>query len=343
MNYALQFLRANRQRLNLASYGLAERMTSVVVTPRFRASGHVVFLIMSQGRPEPVLVAKAPRIRDAGASLRTEAANLRFLHGLRPEGFSSVPKLIAFEEYSRRPLLVETALIGSPMDPALVRRRFESCCDAVITWLTDLHRARNGAAPVAPTRRLVTETLDYLTRVVSWNAEELRALERTRELLEPLQAARLPAVLEHGDLSHPNVMLQKDGTAGVVDWEMADPRGLPCHDLIFFLTYAAFARQNVRANGQYIPAIREAFFDGQAWARPYVQQYAQELELPPDALTPLFLLCWVRYLAGLLRRLNESGGKFTTETAAWLRQNRYYAAWRHTLDHSDQLHWGGVK
>ena len=152
----------------------------------------------------------------------------------------------------------------------------------------------------------------------------------------------MPAVLEHGDFSHPNVLLLKDGRAGVVDWEMADPHGLPCHDLVFFLTYAAFARENARENNRYLPAIHAAFFGNKAWARPYLIKYAEQFQLPFETLTPLFLLCWVRYVVGLLRRLNESGEPLRGETVRWLRQNRYFAAWRYSLEHVEQLHWRGV-
>ncbi len=36
--------------------------------------------------------------------------------------------MIAFEPYCGYPLLVETALVGQPMDPAAVRRDLAGCC-----------------------------------------------------------------------------------------------------------------------------------------------------------------------------------------------------------------------
>src|SRR5262249_5861925 len=62
MNMVLTYLEANRQRLDLARYGLPERLSSMMVTPRFRTSNHVVFLVLAPGRPEPLLVAKLPRL-----------------------------------------------------------------------------------------------------------------------------------------------------------------------------------------------------------------------------------------------------------------------------------------
>jgi hypothetical protein len=161
-------------------------------------------------------------------------------------------------------------------------------------------------------------------------------------MIAPLRDIPFATVLEHGDFSHPNLMLLEDGSAGVVDWEMAEPHGLPLQDLVFFLTYAAFARHRTRENGESIPAIRSAFFGESAWATPFIVAHAERLNLLPETIPPLFLLCWVRYLAGLLRRLDDSGTPFGDETTAWLRQNRYYEAWTYSVENFDQLCCQGV-
>ena len=52
-------------------------------------------------------------------------------------------------------------------------------------------------------------------------------VERTLDALRPLRDAGLPLVLEHGDTSHPNLLLRRFGDLAVVDWELANPDGLP--------------------------------------------------------------------------------------------------------------------
>jgi aminoglycoside phosphotransferase (APT) family kinase protein len=342
VNYVQEYLTGSRARLDLEQYDVGDRPTCVVLTPRFRASSHVVFLVLSHGSPDPVLVAKVPRMADAGASLEREAASLRFVQGLRPGGFNSIPRVLALDEFRGRPILLETALVGRSLDPSFVRRKFSTCCEAAGNWLADLQiSGEQGTASTDWFERLVEEPLDYLADVIPWGREDRDALKQTMELAQRLREFQLPVVLEHGDFSHPNVMLLNDGHVGVVDWEMAVPRGLPGHDLFFFLTYVSFARANARENGQYVPAIDAAFFGRTAWARRYVQAYAEQLQLPQETLVPLFLLCWVRYMAGLLQRLNQAREMFEVDTADWLRQNRYYAAWRHSLQNIDRLEWPG--
>jgi aminoglycoside phosphotransferase (APT) family kinase protein len=341
MNSVLTFLEHHRQRLNLAQYGVQGSLSSVLLTPRFRASSHVVFLILDEEQPEPVLVAKMPRLANATTSLEREAANLQQVQARRTAGFDSIPRLVAFEEYGGRPLLIETALRGRPMDPALVRRQPDRCCQVVSNWLAEIQGSTPGVAQREELwfENFVEQPLRVFTERFPWSAEETKLVERTRELLASLHHAQACSVFEHGDLSHPNLMVMADGKLGVVDWEMATPQGLPAYDLFFFLTYVAFAKQNARTNGDHLAAFRAAFFGTTAWARPWVQQYASALQLSETWLTPLFVVAWFRYIAGLVERLSTNESALGYETATWLRENRYYTLWQYAALHADELRW----
>lgn len=344
MNTVLAFLHRNRERLNLERYGVPAQLSSVMVTPRFRASNHVVFLVLPQGKPEPVLVAKVPRLAGANGSVEREVANLQTVQASRAGGFDSIPRVIAFEKYGNRSILIETALVGRPMDPPNVRRNFAGCCQAVVDWLTEVQQPVDGPGETDDSwfKQLVEYPLHYFRDVFPLSIEEERLLERTWRLIEPLRDINLPLVVEHGDLSHPNVMLLKDGGPGVVDWELANLHGLPTCDLFFFLTYVAFARHNARKTGNYLPAFHAAFFGRRAWAGPYIHTYAERLNLSRQVLVPLFVLTWARYMVSLLQRLDNAGDvnrRTEPETATWLRANRYYQLWRHTVTHVNELEW----
>ena len=346
MNTLLTFLENNWQRLDLARYGTLDRLSCVIVTPRFRASSHVVFLLLANGQPDPMLVAKVPRLAEASDGLRREAANLGLVQSVRPDGFDSIPRVVAFEDYGGRPLLIETALAGQPMDRRMVRRHRTRCCEAALAWLLGVPSFLSGAngTPRGWFDRLVEKPLDQVARAFSASADEALPLDETRDLVAPLRDEALPLVVEHGDLSHPNLFLLRSGGLGVVDWELAEPHGLPTHDLFFFLSYVAFALHNARTHREHVAAFRAAFLGRSAWARPYVRTYAEQLGLPPRVLTPLFVLCWARYMAGLLTRLGETDRVegVGADTTAWLRSNRYYALWRHALAHLDELRWDDV-
>lgn len=349
MNSILTFLSNNRQRLGLEQYDVPANLTSVLITPRFHASSHVVFLVLPEDRPEPILVAKVPRLAGAGETLEREVANLQAVQASRDGGFDSIPRVIAFEKRWERPILVETALIGQPLDPPTIRRDSDGACQTITNWLSDVQLAScESASPETGWfERLIAIPLSHLETSVALSNGEGKLLAQTWRLAETLRDMELPLVVEHGDLSHPNLILREDGSragygAGVVDWELADLQGLPACDLFFFLTYVAFALHGTRENGRYVQAFHNAYFGSEAWAYPYVRRYAERIELPPQALKPLFVLTWARYLAGLLVRLDKAAPqsrKHDPETAAWLRSNRYYALWRHATEHLEEFNW----
>jgi len=344
MNMIMTYLHDNWERLHLEQYSPTRRMSTVMITPRFRASSHVVCLLLPQGQAEPVMVAKVPRLAGPSASVKREVANLRAVQASRPTGFSSIPQVIAFEEHASRQFLLETALTGKPMDPPAVRSDVDGCCQAVLDWLGDLQEATRQTVQGDNNwyENLVAGSLRRFRNLLPLSDEERQWLAKTEELVAPLEEADLPLVFEHGDLSHPNVMWMHDGQLGVVDWELAAPRGLPGFDLFFFLSYVAFAKHNARSNGAYLAAFRAAFFGEAAWTIPYIRSYGERLHLPEGTPAALFVLTWLRYTASLLGRLDEapqSSGALSAETAVWIRENRYYQMWRYAVTHVDELRW----
>jgi aminoglycoside phosphotransferase (APT) family kinase protein len=227
------------------------------------------------------------------------------------------------------------------MNPALVRSQPDRCCQAVLNWLAEMRGAEPNRTPQLEAwfGTLVERPLRTFIEGFPWSNEELGLLEQTLELVADLRAARIFSVFEHGDLSHPNLMLMNGARLGVVDWELATPQGLPAYDLFFLLSYVAFARHNARTNAQYLAAFQSAFFGPTAWAGRWVRSYATGLQLPESCLTPLFVVAWFRYIAGLVGRLNTGDGPLERETATWLRENRYYALWQYAARHADELRW----
>jgi len=172
------------------------------------------------------------------------------------------------------------------------------------------------------------------------SAEDGRLIDQTLAMMNPFRDGDVPLVMEHGDFSAPNILQDENGRAGVVDWELAEPQGLPAADLFFFLTYIAFARQNARKNADYLKAFQQAFFGPKAWAWPHVARYREQLNLAPEIMAPLFVATWGRYVAGLLMRLqesNEAGSMVGNETVKWLQSNRYYVLWRYAIEHVKEL------
>lgn len=268
----------------------------VVITPRFQASRHVVVLVLRRASPEPALVLKFPRLASDRAGIEHEAAVLDALATGLADG-ASVPRRVATLALAGRPVLVQTAVVGTPIDRRVARRRPAAVVAMAQAWLEQLPVTDATVAPTDWFERLVDEPLGWFAALVGDPAVD-RLVDRTRVLLAPLRTARIPLVFEHGDLRPPNLLRRADGRLGVVDWESAEPHGLPGHDLCFLLSYV------VESWGRRRPSRdRDAMLRGPgSWGGRIVSSELRRLGIAQELRPHLVLATRARSAVELLAR-----------------------------------------
>lgn len=340
MNTILNFVQQNWQRFRLEEDISPNQLTCLILTPRFRASNHLIGLVMPKDKANPILVVKIPRQVEA-YGLAQEAYNLSKIQKCQQDGFPSIPRLLVYEPFLDRSILVETALIGHPMDPALIRKELKACCDRTVAWLINLHQStqipnQNDQDWYA---RLVEQPIDYFEEFFPLLPEEVKLLNNTRRIVKQLQGTDIPLVFEHGDLSHPNLLLSNDNQLGVLDWETAKVNGLPYCDLLFFLNYAATSYNRAKSLSDYVSAFKKTFYESKSWLSPYLKLYSEELSISSELASFFFVLCWARYSINLLERMTgEQPNQIIDETTAnWLRSNRFFALWQYSVNHFDEF------
>jgi aminoglycoside phosphotransferase (APT) family kinase protein len=336
MNAILSRLDALRDRRDVDRLELDENTLSVILTPRFRTSRHIVALLIPDGAGEPRFVVKMPRLAGDGGGIAREARVLKALQESAPQVAGSIPEVVGWAD-GDRPLLIETALVGSPMTRAMVRTSPSRYIDEVVRWLIGLPREDHGET--ASFERLIEGPLERFAESFPKPAVERDLVARTFEVVEPLRGAPWPRVFEHGDLSHPNLIWLPDDRIGVVDWELAEEEGFPLHDLSFFLAFATSALRRARSPKEFVVALDDAFFSRGGWAWSRANAYADGFGLDEALLSPLFVACWARYTAGLTVRIAGDRSGLDDEAAAWVRENRYYRLWVHTLENLSRLGW----
>jgi aminoglycoside phosphotransferase len=278
MNSVAAYLDAHREELDLDGLGVPPAPGCVVLTPRSPHSRHVITLVFGTRGRHPMLVAKMPRLAHDADRLAHEAAMLEAADRVTGHGTTAAPVLLALDRSLRRPLLLETALRGRPISPAAVRRDPVGMVSRVADALETMAEATARMAPPGWYGLLIEQPLSGLA--AGGTAATADLVGTTLAVLEPLRRARLPLVLEHGDVSHPNLLQLPDGRIGLLDWERARDGGLPVGDLLSFLSYAA------RALGQ---EREEAFSGARGWATDHLVTYADRLGLRRDQL-PLLML-----------------------------------------------------
>jgi aminoglycoside phosphotransferase len=314
-------------------------LACVLLTPRFRASAHVIGIVVRRGCGTPVLVAKEARVPGPSATLSREADALRAVHAARPGGFDSVPRLVGFRERASGCTLLETALRGRALRSADARADRAGLAEATLAWTVELHGATaRGAAPGEAFAAGVAAPLRRLAAALPLSAEDAQLAADALEAARPLASLALPWIASHGDLAAPNLLRAPDGALQVVDWELACLHGLPGEDLFFALAWIALGAAGADSPGACVAAFHGAFVAPAGWARPYALRYAERTGLPAGALGPLLVACWTRYVAARAERLRDGApGPLDPDAAAWLRADRHFALWRHAVRHAAGL------
>jgi hypothetical protein len=282
----------------------------LMLTGGLRRINKVVKMGFSPSEPEPCLVVKHARVPETNPSLAREARNLRSLEGQPGGGPKNVPRLLLLHRLGDSLALVETVVAGHPMYTFLKKENYRSFALKATEWLLQL--VRPDMAIPRP---------EWWVR----NSEPvLKAFERkygqelggnlSRQIRENLlQVEALPVAFEHRDFSAWNVLITDDGSLSVLDWDDAEPDGLPGMDLIFFLTTLALLHDGAMSTGQFRTVYRTAqdpnSFTGSVQAE-CLRIYFEALGLSPDSARPLRLLGWAFHSLAALPRIGSQEDPF---------------------------------
>jgi len=228
--------------------------------------------------------------------------------GARDAG-ARVPRLLAGGRLGDRPVLVETLVGGRPAARVLARSPggFAELVAAIAEWL----ERWNEQTREITARRLDTELLDLVGELAlpdaygSWLGDRCRMLAGS----EP------PFVARHNDLTMWNVLVDRRGRIGVLDWAEAEPAGLPLTDFFYAVADAAAACDGYRDR---LGAVRACFDPGGErvdLVAPLRERLRTSLGLSVEATELCFHACWLHH-AGNEQRSGEDGP--FREIARWL-------------------------
>lgn len=263
----------------------------LLLTGGQRSINKVVGLPFAEGVSRPSLVTKFARVPASGASLEHEAETLSRIETDHP-AITGVPRLLASDRRAGCRALAETAVLGEPLITALAPSTLEPLAARVGEWLTGLVDRTATRSAAEYQSRLVEEPLRQFER--DFGVAAPGAPDRCRAILERL--GDLPAASEHRDCSPWNVVVGQDDSIGLLDWESAEPEGLPGLDLIYFLANAAFVLDSALETGVVRPTYSRLLNPATEYGRVFdrcTAEYCSRLGLPVSELHRLRLLCWI--------------------------------------------------
>jgi hypothetical protein len=251
-------------------------------------------------------VAKHARVPEAEVGLANESRLLELVAERRP-GLDGVPRLLGHSRRGGLLSILETPIEGESLLASLDEDNFRQSALTVTGWLVQLAGSGEPRPAAEWRQRLVEEPLERFERTFGLALPELGP--RARALLESLPD--LPLVPEHRDCSPWNVILSRSGDPALLDWESAEPEGLPLMDLVYFLANSAFVLDGALERGttrrSYANLLDPTSGHGSVAAE-CIAAYADGIGLDPACAGPLRLLCWLVHSRSEFDHLDADGG-----------------------------------
>lgn len=279
----------------------------IVVATSQNASGEAATAFgFCSGARSPSVVAK---IRRANGGLHDEAALLTQVGSAAQDPNVRIPKLIRRLTGDDDASFVETAIPGRPV--ALLLRQdpqqFTSVVEMLAAWLARWHRRTMTMAHLTPERqeseillpaRILIDELPRGGPYLDWLARRSDMFVRRP----------VPWVAAHNDLTMSNVLRDADGRLGIVDWEGAQPDGLPLSDFWYAACDAlSAARGHIDRAAAFIDCFsRKGRFRGVMAGH---ETHLRQVFAPThDWIDVCFHSCWLQH--AMNERLRDpSGGR----------------------------------
>lgn len=220
-----------------------------------------------------------------------------------------------------RKILIESALIGSPMVfdiYPLESRKYKSAIEQnfelALNWLINFHKKTILREPFKNNielKNLESHWFTYIKHLCNFNY--YHGVDSEEEFFEIIKHPNFTTVFSHGDFNPENILLEK-GIVKVFDWEWSYHPGLPLIDLFTFCVYHHIAttiigkaRFRPMTDDDIIHVFSENTILGEIVMK-YYNRYCDELKLSPEIQRIIFSLFLVRHISvkEITQILNES-------------------------------------
>jgi hypothetical protein len=301
-----------------------------MAAPGAYASQKILFFLFPPSAPAPRYVAKVPHSPALSPRLENAWRSLTLLKELGIGDPETVPQPAFFGHHAGLAVVGETALSGTAF-----RSRTEATpgCPSfrsALEWIIRLAEAPAGRGLAEPERVAAAlgrlfERFNEIYRLSSDHRELLAGeIERLGRASEPI-----PTVVQHGDPGTWNLLVTASGRVAFLDWEAAEPRGMPLWDLLYFMrSYGILVsrREGVRDS---LEAFARQYLTGSELGDRLgnaVRRLCESIGLAGELVRPLFFTCWMH------RALKEAG----TLTPDRLESGRYLNLLRRCIDERDR-------
>jgi hypothetical protein len=294
--------------------------------------GRAAFLLFPRSALRPRWLVKFVRVPFYPDPIDRDERALAAVASIGGVTAAHAPRLLSRFEVNDLAASIETAAAGRRLSAVLrssdSRAAKTRAVDAVADWIVrvGVETRHEGVGPEL--ERLRSDVLPVWPSVSVDLSEDLSGL---------------PAVLQHNDLGAWNIIADSPSDFTAVDWESANPSGLPLWDLWYFLASALCLLDGEEQGGGHgFARLFRGDAAGSADLFRWTRIAVEALGIPPQAVGTIATLCWLHH--GLshgarttaVDRLGQ-GGRTLRPVAAdyphvWLSDPALGSGWRTWTD-----------
>jgi hypothetical protein len=265
----------------------------VCSVPGEYASQKAIWYLFGPGSVEPDMVVKMTRDPAFNGRLENEVMMLRRLEQVDLGPRIRVPQALSIGSSHGLAIAVESRVGG---DPFAARARVgpaDPALRSAVEWLTRMGAATRSAVEPSALRAALTAVVERCSRMYDLTAMEQAFLA---DRVERVVDSGCPTVFMHGDPGTWNLLLTADSHLRILDWEAAEPDGLPLWDLFHLLRAYATLASSPWLPHRSLRLARRHLITGSALTPAFaaaVARYRDALALPTAVVEPLYHLGWV--------------------------------------------------
>lgn len=258
------------------------------------SSRKLLFFLFPPAQEAPAYLVKM--VRDPAFNDRLEN-EWRALDRLAELGLGEgvLPRVPFAGRHADLAIVAESAVDGRPFREVARWSPDDPALHAGIRWLTELGvRTVQPASPAAAADALA-ELLARFCAIYRLDPEHEQHLTGLIDALRA-ESGSFPLVFQHGDPGTWNVLVTSRGDTAFVDWESAEPDGMPLWDLLYFLR--SYVVSAARAAGEHsrLAGFAAHFIDHGTLSDALVvavRRYREQVGLSSVMIEALFYTCWL--------------------------------------------------
>lgn len=277
------------------------------------SSRKVLFFLFDPEQPPEApaqYIAKMVRNAAFNARLENECHALQLLREKGVGDRGTLPQVVFSGHHNGLAIVGETVVEGVPF-----RRLSSATADcpygrSAINWLIELGAATVNLIVATPAEA-ATSLQELFTRFVEIYRLSPEHKAFLSDQIEQIghHSGAFPLVFQHGDPGTWNVLVNRKGHTVFLDWEAAEPQGMPLWDLFYFMRSYAVTAARKNGTADRLQGCAEWLLEDSSLSPLLIEateRYCQRTGLSRNLVGPLFHTCWMHRALKEATRLSPS-------------------------------------